>query len=487
MTTALEVLYGLVLPDGRRWREGADPDRLSDAQAFLAPPGGHPRRYLNLRSRGRAKTLDAAGYAIAAMLTAPPGARLFAAAGDKDQAALLRDAAVGLIQRTPEITPAFSASQHEIRVPRSDVVLTVIAADAVTSWGLTPYMIVVDEWCQWPSSENPKKLWESLTTAIPKRPDSRLLVISTAGTPGSWQHLEFLAMLDDPAWRVSSLDGPAPWIDPAEIEVERRRLLPSAFARWWLNQWVDAEDRLAAGEDIDACATLAGDLGPQPNTRYVVGVDLAVKNDNVAIVVGHKADGVVFADRVAVFSPPKKGEVDLADVEAFIAELAREFGRSRTTVMFDPYQAIGMRQRLTGRGVRCEDASMTAQGNNKRTLMLYRAFKDHGLRLPRQGSSMAADVLLDEARHLRLVETSPGVFRQDHQQGRHDDTMTALSLVVEFLAGDTSQPVRTDVGPGSVTKSAGACPISGDYSKPDYQPSIGPPKHNDFPGPWAGR
>ena len=54
------------------------------------------------RPRGAAKTADLGGIAAASMLAlAPPGARLYAAAADRDQAGLFIDSIRGYVSRTP--------------------------------------------------------------------------------------------------------------------------------------------------------------------------------------------------------------------------------------------------------------------------------------------------------------------------------------------------------------------------------------------------
>jgi hypothetical protein len=41
--------------------------------------------------------------------------------------------------------------------------------------------------------------------------------------------------------------------------------------------------------------------------------------------------------------------------------------------------------------------------------------------------------LRDELANVRLRETSPGVYRIDHDQGRHDDRAIALGLAAFYL------------------------------------------------------
>ncbi len=82
---ALDLLSTMVLEDGRRWGEAATRWQWVDARANLTI--GSPTPYhFQTRPRGGAKTADQAGVLLAVMLTqAPPGARLYALAADRDQ------------------------------------------------------------------------------------------------------------------------------------------------------------------------------------------------------------------------------------------------------------------------------------------------------------------------------------------------------------------------------------------------------------------
>jgi hypothetical protein len=59
---------------------------------------------------------------------------------------------------------------------------------------------------------------------------------------------------------------------------------------------------------------------------------------------------------------------------------------------------------------------------------LYRLLADRLLLLP------ADQDLVDELVNVRLRETAPGVYRIDHDEGRHDDRVVSLALVAHRLA-----------------------------------------------------
>ena len=60
----------------------------------------------------------------------------------------------------------------------------------------------------------------------------------------------------------------------------------------------------------------------------------------------------------------------------------------------------------------------------------YRLLRDHLLDLPDD------EALVDEPATVRLDEKAPGVYRVDHEDGRHDDRVASLGLIAhELLTG----------------------------------------------------
>ena len=96
-------------------------------------------------------------------------------------------------------------------------------------------------------------------------------------------------------------------------------------------------------------------------------------------------------------------------------------------MIFDPYQAVGMMQRLRDRGVRTEEFTFSAQSVGRLGLTLHNLIRSRSLAIPDDPE------LIDELENVRLRETSPGVVRMDHDHGRHDDRAVALALAAHHL------------------------------------------------------
>jgi hypothetical protein len=114
MSEALDLLYGLVLEDGRRWGEAAVDVQRADAEAVL-DTGSKTPNHMFTRSQGYSKTSDLAAVSIPVMLVqAPARARLYGLAADRGQGQLLVDAIAGFVQRTPELRNALVVREWEV-------------------------------------------------------------------------------------------------------------------------------------------------------------------------------------------------------------------------------------------------------------------------------------------------------------------------------------------------------------------------------------
>lgn len=420
------LLASLVLEDGRRWGDAAVPHQVADARAVLDVDG--PRRHWLGRSRGYSKTSDTAGMSAAVMLTQlAAGSTAYAAAADKDQARLLADKIRGYAVRTPELRGALTVQSYRVVAERTGVVLEILAADAASAYGLTPALLVVDELCQWPSTANAKEFYSALTSALPKVPDSRLVIMTTAGDPAHFSHKIYKQAVRSRRWRVSEVHGPAPWQDPQDLEEQRAALMPSTYERLFENRWTASEDKLVDVSDLDAAMTVPTPVPPVRGVEYVAGLDVGLKNDRTVLVVAHAEAG---GDRVEVdvlqrWRGTRENPVQLADIEAAVADV---HDRYRPRVLVDPWQASGLVQRLEGRGVDITEFPFTSQSVGRVAHALYSLLRSRRIGLPADD-----EVLRDELLNVRVRETQPGAFRLDHDSGKHDDQAVAIGLVAQEL------------------------------------------------------
>lgn len=443
MTTARDLLYGLVLEDGRRWGEAAEPIQREDANAVLDEESETPYHWL-ARARGWSKTTDLGAKALVVMLAqAPSRARLYGIAADQAQGGLLLDALAGFAHRTRELEGALTIQESRVIATRSGAILQILPADSASVWGLRPYFVVVDELTVWHETPRTLRVWEGVTTGLAKVPGSRLVVLGTAGDPGHFSYGIRNQALDDPLWRVHEVDGPPPWMDKARLAGEKRRLSESSYQRLFENRWTASEDRLADEEDLLACLTLDDwPLEPQDGIRYVLSVDLAVKHDNAVAAICHaeKIPGAelprILLDRLMVWSPSPQRPVTLSAVQDWVGEFARRYRNA--VCVFDPSQGLQMMQTLKRSGLTVEEFSFSGSSVGKLGTTLLQLIRERALALPAD-----EDDLLDELRNVRVKETAPGTYRLDHARGRHDDRAIALALAAHTLLQRPSpEPMR---------------------------------------------
>lgn len=422
-------MAGLVLEDGRPWGDAAHGFQWEDTKAIL--DDSSPPYHFLTRARGSSKTTDLAGVSIAMLLTLPDRSRLHWLAADRDQGALAIDAIGGFVARTPMLAGALDVQSWRVRFGPTDSTLDILAADAPSAWGIRSQGVFVDEIAQWATTPGPQRLWEAVSTAVAKTQQARMVVLTTAGDPAHWSHKILEHAEGDPMWRVHQVPGPAPWMEQDRLEEQRRRLPESSYRRLFQNEWTEAEDRLTTVDDLQACVTLEGPQAPRPGHRYVLGLDLGLKADLTAAVVCHLDEDTVVLDRINTWTGTANQPVELSDVETWLTQACTSY--RPTTVVLDPWQAIGLAQRLRRKRIRVEEYTFSAPSVGRLATTIHLLLREQRLALPPNQD------LLDELANVRLKESSPGVYRMDHDPDKHDDQAIALALAANHLI---TQPAK---------------------------------------------
>lgn len=305
------------------------------------------------RPRGHSKSLDLGIMAAWALFASRRSLSGIGAAGDQDQARLLRDAIGRLLYVNPWLAELLEVQAYRVVNTRTGSCLEIISSDAPTSYGLTPDFIVADELVHWKSRD----LWDSLLSSAAKRSTCQLVCISNAGMSDDWTWQLRQAVRKDPGWYFSRLEGPvASWISP-ELLAEQERLLPAiAYRRLWLNEWT-----AGGGDALDpACLAQAflPDLRPMirplAGYEFVAGLDVGIVRDASAVCIlgvrrGRRGHGRIRLAHTKVWRPAKGKKVNLTDVEDELSQLHERFHLKQT--MYDPWQAVHLAQRLQAGGL----------------------------------------------------------------------------------------------------------------------------------------
>ena len=425
---ALDALYGTIVSDsGVRWGERATVEQRADAEALLDPSA--ERFSFHLRPRGGSKTEDlAVVLAVVLAYQAGPSDRMFAFAADRSQAGILADFIGQIARRTPALR-SLQIGRSEITAP-SGASLRVMSADSASAFGLLPSWIAVDELCWWPTGH--ERLWTAITSAMGKRPDSRLSVISAPSSPTHWSHKIFEHALKSSQWRVShwSPGSPLPWVDEAYLEEQRISLTDADFRRLHLASWAEGDGGLAMLDDVLAACHLQGPQPYRAGRRYIVSCDAGIVRDRTAAVVAHLEPSPagerprIEVDRLAVWAGSKDSPVELQEVQQWLHQAWQSYGRP--TLVLDPWQMISTAQALRREGVKVEEFVFSS-GASKLAGALYSVLRERRIDLPNDKS------LIEELQSVRLVETSPGRVKLDNPAGTHDDRATAIGLAALHL------------------------------------------------------
>ena len=441
---ALDLMETFVLDTGEMWGAVAHPFQRADVSAVLDTTG--PRRHWLMRGRGMSKTYDVAALALALLLTeAPAHSHSYVFAVDTDQAALTMEAIATIVAATG-LGGHVQVDKYAVTNKRTKATLTVEASDGASALGLRPWFVIVDELAAWPNTDNHRKLWAAIVGAIPKVPGSRLVVISTAGSPVGLGKRTWGAAEKSPQWHSSRNPGPSPWWTVEDVEATRSDLLPSEWLRFIECLWAEGEDTLTTPEDVMACTRpdpLV--LPPRRGLTYVASLDVGSRRDLTALTVAHleqrEGGRHVVVDRVVSWKPSKDQRVMLSEVEATVLRLAKEYRITR--LRFDRMQAEQMTQNLAAKGITCDEFVFSTASTNRLARVLGTALRDRAIELPDDPE------LQTELQTVRIVETGPGTVKMQNPTGTHDDLPTAVAMVAAHLL---AQP---DVAGGSIARPGG--------------------------------
>lgn len=280
---------------------------------FATGPDGRRivRTCLLMLPRKNGKTELAAALAIdGLMFDREPGAQVYSAAADREQAALVFNVAAGMIRNDPALLKECDIldSQKRIVHRRSGSFYRAISAEAYSKHGFNASRVIYDELHAAPNRE----LWDVLASSMGARDRPLLMAISTAGHDRHsilyelYAHAQRVAEHPelDPSFLPIIYEAPhgADWTDetvwhaanPAlgdfrsleemRVACARAKEIPAqeaTFRRLYLNQWTESVQRWISLAAWDACKA----EGPSWHGRPVfVGMDLSSTTDLTALV-----------------------------------------------------------------------------------------------------------------------------------------------------------------------------------------------------------
>jgi phage terminase large subunit-like protein len=239
-----------------------------------------------------------------------PGAEIYSAAVDRDQASIVFNEAANMVEASPDLAGRLTVvrSTKRITFPLKQAFYRALSADVPAKEGLNAHAVLLDEL----HAQRTREMWDTLRYAGASRRQPLLLSITTAGYDRHsicWEQHAYAeqvlsGVIEDSAFFafVAAAGIDEDWTDPevwkkanpgfsvtviedqfAEDcrEAQESPAKENSFRRYRLNQWVESETRWLSLEKWDACSEIVDDL---PGKPCWAGLDLSSTTDLSAFV-----------------------------------------------------------------------------------------------------------------------------------------------------------------------------------------------------------
>lgn len=415
-----------------------------------------PRREtLVLIPRGNGKTTLLAAFALY-HLFANTHPQIAIGAASREQAGTLFEFARAMVAH-PTLSKRVDVTRREIRRRDGNGWLRVVASDGPKQHGLVLSLAIVDEL----HAHRDDELYIALRTGMMKRPDAKIVTISTAGVGAEsalgtlharavkgdvtrsgamttaisanlgmleWA-LDEKADIDDMA--VVKSANPASWLTEQLLSEQREAVHEIAFRRYHCNQWVDSHAPWITADVWDACAEK-----PEmpPRSDVVLGIDAAVRHDSACVATVRRDAGGVCHAEFEVWEPTRERDIELEQLVEFVRAQARK--HNVTAVAFDPYFFIHAAQRLDSEGIPMiewrQDHSRMVPATQTLSELISRGKLRHGGHPTARSHALNAEV----------QETDRGIRIKKRGRERNDCAI-ALAMAVDWASRDPGR--RTSV------------------------------------------
>ena len=273
------------------------------------------RRYRELFvfvPRKNGKSTMCAGIALLLLFQDDePGAQIYSAAAEREQAALVFRQAKAMVRCDDLLSKSCTVYQHAIVRNDSTSSYKAISAEAGTKHGFNSHGVIIDELHAQPNRD----LVDVLITSTGSRRQPLIVHITTAGFDRNsicWEKYEYACkvrdgIIDDPSFLPVLYEGDADadWSSEStwykanpnlgislDLEYLRRECTkaqeqPSyeqTFRRLHLNQWTESDVRWLPMDKWDACATWTDTEDFGDDVHWHGGLDLATTTDVSAFV-----------------------------------------------------------------------------------------------------------------------------------------------------------------------------------------------------------
>lgn len=417
------------------------------------------RKFYSQRSRGYSKTSDIALDLIWMLIFATYKMDGLIVAEDLEQAQLVLTQASKILDVNPWLLAYVEVQKKALISKTNGSVFKCLSSDIGSSYGLTPDLVVADEWSAWSSST----WWDSIFSSFAKK-DKMLIVGCNALATGSWQIEKREAFKKEPDWYCSIPVGYAPWYNEDTIQSQRVGIDYAEFQRLWMNIDSDVGNIFIDKEYVEACRDSVlerQEVGSEHIPTYIVAVDYAERIDRTVISVSHLYGGTVIVDRMDVIDPQQRGGTILVgEVIEHLDQIDRDFGtNSELVFVFDRHQMAHCCQILKAAGRTVEEFEFRSGiGNHQASVLLQQYLLENKVRwYSGCGEMYDADGNLWMPRGVRddletellsLVITASAQtkrWRFDHPRGGHDDRSFALAATIHYIHKRLMEDAEDDI------------------------------------------
>ncbi len=422
-----------------------------------------------------------------------PGAEIYSAAGDRDQASLVFNAASPMVNSAKALRKRSKIidSQKRIVIHSKNSFYRVISAESKTKHGFNAHGVIFDELHVQPNRD----LWDVLTTSGGTREQPLIVAITTAGFDRHsvcWEQHEYAKLIirepkkdptfygviyaaeegddwtDEEVWKKANPAlGDFRSIEEMRVLFNKAKEVPAlqnTFKRLYLDIWTSQKTRWMNIEKWDACNGYVG-LTKLKGRNCYGGLDLSSTTDIAALVLVFPIDGVlkvlaeffipedniearVKKDRVDYrvwvqqgFMKTTPGNViDYQFIEDTIDSYAKRYDIDE--MAYDPWNATMLTQRLAENGmtmveVRQGFASMSAPTKQLETLILQK--KIH------HGNNPILRWMFD---NVMMKQDASGNLKPDKENSREkiDGIISFIMAVSRAMVNDTGPSVYEERG-----------------------------------------
>jgi phage terminase large subunit-like protein len=265
------------------------------------------RAYIEIPRKNGKSTLSAGLALYLLFADSEPGAEVYSAAADTDQARIVFEEAQRMVESSPALSKFGQVYKRSIIVPSAGATYRVISADAHTKHGFNAHGIVFDELHAQPNRD----LYDVLNTSTGARRQPMMIMITTAGYDREsicYEQHEYArqvstGIIDDPTFfaYIAGAEDDDDWTSPVtwakanpglgvtiktdylETECKRAQASPAyqnTFRRLHLNQWTSQDERWLDMAAWNACSQPLPDL---TGRDCYAGLDLASTTDIAAL------------------------------------------------------------------------------------------------------------------------------------------------------------------------------------------------------------